>query len=207
MQPLTKNDCEFYLNSGELTRPFLDKDYILEKVMLDYNSKIQKHPNYTILESLFHWIQHCVPYSQDGEFRNANKFQRTAKEMWESGNATGCTDYAQLFATLARQLGYPTTILHTAEYNWLKRLKTGGDSMMHIGHSFCECFYEGKWVLVDPMAQRIEFDYNPEKIELSYEVGGNSIFIPYFRGLDIGFKHTTEEHCNNMDKLCKDLEI
>ena len=111
---------------------------------------------------------------------------RTAQEIWESKKASGCTDYAILYATFARTLGVPTTLLHTAEYDWLQKLKNGEDSTMHFGHSFCECYFGDKWVLVDPTCKHIERNYNPKKLELSYKVGGKSVFIPYFRGLDLG---------------------
>ena len=34
-------DIQKYMQNGSLTKPFLDSDYVLEKVMIDYNSKIK----------------------------------------------------------------------------------------------------------------------------------------------------------------------
>lgn len=206
MQKLTMSNCEKFLKNGDLTKPFLDDDYVNEKVMTDFNAKKKVNKNYTKIESLYHWINHNVKYAKgENDFIARNKFQRNAKEIWESKKATGCTDYALVFSTFARQIGIATTLLHTAEYNWCLRLKNGGDYKVHYGHSFCECFYQGKWILVDPTCRKIEFEYNPEKIELTYTVGENSIFIPYFRGLDLGSRQSVKEHNDLMEKCCLSL--
>ncbi len=206
MRKLTKADTDFYLTNGNLTQPFISNEYVLEKVLCDYNHKIEKGIKITKIESLFNWINHVVKFG-DKEFNDKYRFQRTAKEIWDSKIMTGCTDYATLFATFARQIGIPTTILHTAERSWVERLQHNKDFSHHYGHSFCECFYEGKWILVDPTFRKIEKEYNPEKLELGYMVGGSSTFIPYQRGIDLEIKQTTSEHNSLMDKLCKNLKI
>jgi len=195
-----KSDCNKYLKNGFLTQPFLEKDLIIEKVMLDYNAKKEKNNEITIIESLYTWIGRNVKFQKENEGLKNLKFHRTAHEVWESKLATGCTDYAIVFATLARQLGIPTTILHTAEYNWVKRLKKGGDIKKHLGHSFCECFYNGQWILVDPTARKIQLEYNLNIISLNYLVGESSQFVPYLRGLDLGLKQSIEEHNLFMEK-------
>lgn len=204
---LTKKDCETFKKAGVLTQPFLNDKIIEEKVLFDYNQKIKNNPKYTKLESLFYWINHKVKYSEDKEFRSANKFQRTAKEIWESGYATGCTDYAILFCTFARQLNIPTTFLQTAEYNWLNKLKSGESLNVNYGHAFCECFYNDEWILVDPTSRKIQFNYSCKKIELNYNVGGNNIFIPYYRGLDFGKIQSIKEHNDNMNNVCSSLNF
>ncbi len=207
MEPLNKlDDVEKYKNYGILTQPFLNKDYIYNKVITDLKHKQKDINSVYFLASLFLWIKNKVKYSREEEIQKL-KFMRTAKEIWESKKASGCTDYAILYATFARTLGIPTTVLHTAEYEWLQRLKNGGDSWMHYGHTFCECFFGGNWVLVDPTSEYIAREYNSEKLELPYKVGGKSVFIPYFRGLDLGEKQNVEAHNKKMDDLCNALEI
>lgn len=206
MEELNKStDVEFYLNSGVLTQPFLDEEYVYEKVMKDYNAKLEKNGQASKIESLQYWIKKNVKYSDDKKFRDKWKFGRTAKEIWESKLATGCTDYAILFATFARQIGIPTTLLHTAEYNWLLRLKNNEDFNIHYGHSFCECYIDGKWILVDPTCCTTQSEYNADKLILDYKVGDSNLYIPYFRGLDLGTKQSTKEHNDLMDKECRDL--
>ena len=197
------NDIRYYLLHGNLTQPFLSDEYVLEKVLIDYNSKVDSGHKITKIESLYNWIDKNVNYARgDNEFLKRYKFQRTAEEIWESKKMTGCTDYAILFATFARQIGIPTTFLHTAEKNWLISLKNNVKNEGHRGHSFCECFYEGKWMLVDPTQRKLQQNYNPDCLKLAYQVNGNFEFVPYFRGLDLEKKQTIKEHNLIMDDLC-----
>ena len=173
-------DVEQYKNFGALSQPFLDRDYVYRKVTTDLKNKQKEESSLELLNGLCLWINHCVKCSKEESIQK-QKFMRSAKEIWESGKTSGCTDYAILFVTFARQLGFATTFLHTAEYNWLLKLKKNQAFKTHKGHAFCE--------------------------ELSYKVGDSSIFIPYFRGLDLGQRQNTEIHNKIMDKLCSELEI
>ena len=207
MKKLTINDCIQYLEEGVLTKSFLETELVIEKVLRDYNNKIKENPNHTQIESLINWIHHCLNVKPSQYQKDKVKFQRTAKEIWNSGFSSGCTDWAIVFSTLARQIGIPTTFLHTAELNWIKNLQNKGTQPIHIGHSFCECFYDGKWILVDPTFRKIESEYDSNKLLLSYEVLNSKIYIPYYRGLDLGKKQTIREHNKEMDKECCNLVI
>ena len=207
MTTLTTEDCQKYLQSGILSMPFSPDEFIQEKIQTHCQNQLMQGRFVTELESLLCWLHHNVKYSNDKKFIADNKFQRTAKEIWESKYSTGCTDYALVFATLARQLGFPTTLLHTAEFNWIKNLKSGKECKSHSGHSFCECFYNNRWVLVDPAGDKIVYSYNPNKIELDYTINGNNTFIPYFRGLDLQTKQTIKHHNDIMDEECLKLSI
>lgn len=207
MKKLTKRNCKEYLLNGKLTQTFLSTEYVLDKVMLDYNAKIKMNSNYTKMESLYNWISKCMNKEVSEVEKSKVKFQRTAQEIWESGFCSGCTDYALLFATFARQIGIPTTFLHTAQKQWLKSLKNGNKEIINRGHSFCECFYNGKWILVDPTCKKIEKEYDVKNLVLSYKVGESNEFIPYFRGLDLGKKQTIIEHNREMDNVCLNIEI
>ena len=206
MEHLKGYDTKTYLQNGFLTKPFLDDEYVLKKVNLDYNSKVEKNPNYTKIESLYLWINHVIKFSGDENFVEKSKFQRTAQEIWESGLAVGCSDYAILFATFARQLGWPTTILATAEIEWFKKLQSG-KNMHHSGHYFCECYFNGRWLLVDPTCRRIEKLYSTEVINLSYTIHNSNQFIPYLRCRDLGKKQTINQHNLEMDVLCQKINI
>ena len=110
-----------------------------------------------------------------------------------------------MFATLARQLNIPTTLLHTAQYEWFKEFKAGNKTKLHSGHTFCECFIDNKWVLVDPTCRQITTEYNVSKLELNYKVGNSSVFIPYKRDLDLKIKQTISQHNRTMDKYCEEM--
>lgn len=206
MRELNKTtDLHKYLRSGNLTKPFLPTWYVFDKITLDYETKTKQGKVLTKLDCIITWIKHNVKMEmEDKEFIKNKKFQRTANEIWESGKATGCTDYAILFCVFARQLGYPCTLLHTASNNWINSYKNG-ETTNHSGHSFCECYINGKWVLVDPTFSQITQEYNIEKLNLDYKVGNCNIFYPYIRDLDLKAKQTIKEHNDNMDKLCQNI--
>ncbi|MBE7074551.1 MAG: hypothetical protein E7376_01015 [Clostridiales bacterium] len=195
-------DVVKYLKFGNLTQPFLKDEYVLEMVMRHYYAKIKLYGKANQLESLYLLINHNVKYSKNQEFRDNYKFQRTAEEIWASKQMTGCTDYCILFATLARQIGISTTFLHTAEKYWLQKFKNNETFKYHSGHSFCECFYKGKWILVDPTCKKIQTNYDSNNIQLNYNVGGKDNFIPYIRDLDLSTKQSISEHNKIMDELC-----
>ena len=194
-----------YLNNCGSTETFLDEKILKEKIFCDYNIKIKENPNYTILHSLFFWINKNLKYCENEKFRSENKFRRSAKEIWESGLATGCTDYAIVFATFARQLNVPTTILHTMSENFVKKTKQRVKDK-HVGHAFCECYHENKWVLIDPANCKFIVDYNEEKIILNYSINSENIFIACDRSIDFE-KQTIKEFNLKMDSLCYDLQI
>lgn len=206
MKKLNKTtDVQKYLEFGSLTQPFLDGDYVSDKVMRDYCAKLKLNGHASKLESLYQWISHNVEYSKDQDFRVKYKFQRTAEEIWQSKAMTGCTDYCILFATFARQMGIPTTFLHAAEKNWLLRLKDNKDFNIHYGHAFCECFYNGEWVLVDPTCKKYTINYDIDFLKLTYSIGGSNEFIPYLRELDLNVKQSIKEHNKTMDEICLKL--
>ena len=200
---LTKKDVKLYLKSGILTEPFLSDELVKSKVVYDKNT----YPQANDIESLMRWIRAHIKSTNDIELSRKLKFQRTAKEIWESGFSTGCTDWATIFVTFARQIGIPSTILHTAEKEFVEDVKNGKDINICRGHSFCECYFKDKWILVDPTFRRIENNYDCNNIHLSYKVGNSYDYIPYYRGLDLGKKQTMKEHNNEMISTVKELSL
>lgn len=84
MKPLNKtDDVEKYKNFGILTQPFLDKNYIYDKVITDLEHNQKDLKSGYFLASLFMWIKKEVKYSHEEQIQNL-KFTRTAKEIWES---------------------------------------------------------------------------------------------------------------------------
>lgn len=205
MEKLNKDDdLKRYLQPGPLSQPFLENDVVEKAVMTDFLHKKEIGKPVTKLESLYNWIAHEAKFA-DEKFRVENKFSRCAKEIWESKKMTGCSDYAVVFATFARQIGIPTTFLHTAESTWLDCFLNDKPYSIHRGHAFCECFYDGKWVLVDPTYRKITYDYNPNKLELAYKIGPSNVYIPFFRDLDLVEKRGLVEQNHFMDEKCRNL--
>ncbi len=207
MERLSEKDIPLFLESGQLTTPFLKNEYVADMVLRDYIARLKMGKEASILSSLYNWIATKVEYCDDQEFQLKNKFKRSSKEIWESKLATGCTDYALLFATFARQIGLPCTILHTAEEEWVLNLHNGKGFDFYKGHTFCECYYEEKWVLVDPTVRKVIKSYNQNKIELDYLVGGSNKFIPYSRALDLEGMLGLQAHNSDMEERCKKIPI
>jgi len=195
MRNLNSKDAKKYLESGELSKPFLDDDFVRNKVIVDYENRLKSKGNANILESLYLWIDKNLK-NADNDFKIKHKFMRTAEEIWNSGISTGCTDYALVFSTFARQIGIPTSLLHTAEKSFVDKILNNKEFDIRRGHSFCECFLDGEWILVDPTAKKIIGHYNANEIKLSYSLGGEGVstYLPYYRGLDLGKKMNSKEH-------------
>lgn len=199
------SDVEAYLNFGNLTQPFLGAEYILGRVQCDMSAK-NASGTAAEIQSLMNWICSKVKYARgEREYICQNQFKRSAKEIWESGKTVGCGDYALLFTTFARQIGISTSFLHTASAKWLEKLANGEKIDKNCGHSFCECFVDGQWILVDPTNKRIVGEYSPENIQTNYLIGGDSEFVPYFRGLDLVERMGLRAHNEMMNVECKKL--
>ncbi len=183
IEKLTKKDASKYLKFGKNTLPFLPDELVKDKVEIDYLQRIQTNPNHLRILSLMLWIRKNVK-SGDSVFNKQNKFKRTSKEIWESGVATGCTDYAMLFCTFARQLGIPTTFLQTVSDETLNEIKNGEIRNIFKGHSFCECFIDGQWILCDPTTISVTYHYNLPTFNLHYKVGEFTCFTALDRNIE-----------------------
>ncbi len=175
-------DVYLYLKQGKMTKPFMRNEEVFKKVQSDQRVNTKRSE----IESLIAYIKHHLKPSEDEKFKNKNKFRRTASQIWKSGITTGCADNALVFATMARQIGIPTTILETADKSFLEEFSKDSSVKAYRGHFFCECFYREKWVLVDPTFNKVMEDYDVNNINLPYNVGESSHYVPYLRETDIG---------------------
>lgn len=196
-------DLELYLQTGYYTKPFLRTEFVWDQISIDYNAKKSQGLTANPLISLMNWINHNVKYvgKNSSDFIEKNQFSRTAKEIWASGKTTGCTDYAILFATFARQLGYPTTLLDCAQEEWLNKLQSLNSTELYVGHTFCECFNGDKWILVDPTTNKLFENYSIEKIELPYRIFSSKAYIPYERAVDRN-STSLSSHTQHMQEAC-----
>ncbi len=208
MKKLNKSsDVKKYLKNGTLTEPFLETEYVHKVIAENIQKCKEQNINRTELKAIVSWVKNKLKSTYDVVFEKNNKFQRTAKEIWESGISTGCTDYCLVFATLARQMGYSTTILLTAAINFVIGSQTSNKNTEFNGHVFCECFENNKWVLIDPTFREKVEDYNTQKIELPYKVAAFTTFIPYKREIDMGGKYTVNDHNRGMWYAVKNIKI
>lgn len=211
MKKLNKtSDTKKYLKFGDLTQPFIPTDELRQDIIQRVEKNSKNKNLYTPMYAILDFIHQKVKPMDDALLKCKLKFNRTAKEIWQSGFATGCTDYALLFCTFARQLGYPTTILLTVGQGFYNHAKHSQPEK-YTGHTFCECFcdfglptIQEKWVLIDPTTCKGTIDYlaNSE-IKLNYQVGNEKVFLPYFRGLDLQKRQTLKEFNNKIDEFVK----
>lgn len=188
-----------YLQPGPLTKPFLSDEKLTKKIS---NAKTDVEKIGIIYKYIHTKKLFKQPQFASQEYKAEHKFNRTAEEIWASEKMTGCTDYAMVFATIARQHGIPTTFLATVEKDCAKSILKEEPLKMFAGHSFCECFADGKWILADPIACITETEYNPSHIQLTgkHAVGGKKEFIAYDRSLDIGHKQHQKDYNESMVK-------
>jgi len=210
MEKLNKTtDLTTYLKNGELTQQFLDIELLKKELEKISKQKKEQNLDDDVLECLLDFVHQNLTFCEDKEFVIKNQFSRSAQEIFKSKMATGCTDYAYVFASLARQMGISTTILQTAQKEWTNKLINNiGDTKKHYGHTFCECYLNGKWILVDPTKPtepRIDWKYaQSDKIFLNdWKVGESKTFLPYFRGLDLGARMSLNEFCEKENKIVK----
>lgn len=187
-------DREKYLKNGPMTQPFL-----VDEMLTDQIGKAKTDREKVTI--LLKYIHRHNKHSFDKQYNKDHKFQRTAEEVWESGRPTGCSDWAMVFATLARQYGIPTSFLATAEKGWSEQIRNGEEVQKARGHAFCECYMDDKWQLVDPTAPMIQKDYDIECIHLTnllHNVDFRKNFIPYRRGFDIGYRQDQQKYIEAM---------
>lgn len=206
MKALNKtSDLKTFLGIGALTKPFLSNDELNKQTSLVKERLLKEGKNADIEDCLLDFVRSNLQTTTNKRTIAAHQFSRTAKEIFESGEATGCTDYALVFATLCRQLNIPTTILETAQKEWVNKfINKMGDCNMHYGHTFCECFLNDKWILVDPTFGKTDWHYDssqPIKL-IDYKIASSVSYLPYFRGLDMG-KLTIKLHNEMMDSAVK----
>ena len=100
------------------------------------------------------------------------KFKRSATEILQSMERTGCCDSCTLFTALARSAGIPTMQILTLSKRWAKDINEG-KRIGTSGHFFAGVYLEdiyGKfsWILVDPdryVTNIRNVRFNPLKIE------------------------------------------
>lgn len=80
----------------------------------------------------------------------------------DDGRYGGCADYAVVYATLARAVGIPTVLVKTMDADWIRRFRAGPEPAVWSGHVFLEVWDGARWRLLDPEAQVLYDDYDPD---------------------------------------------
>jgi hypothetical protein len=140
---------EKYLAQGEQTR-------LSNPAMLD--TLRRKEQSIAHLGEIYFWIKReFTPWSAGGSTIGV----ATTDQLFKERRLGGCHDWGLVYASIARELGYPTVMIDTMGIAWAKGFLAGKKGP-YLGHVFVEVFVLGKWVLVDSTNNwYVEENYNP----------------------------------------------
>jgi|GEM_PF-1424962 len=105
---------------------------------------------------------------------------RPFDKMLADGTYGGCADHALAFGCLTRALGIPTVWVKTMDADWIRELRTLGESEITSwrGHVFLEVFASKRWLLLDATEGVLHEDYDVRSRVLpgqrfAYDKGGD----------------------------------
>jgi len=154
---------EKYLAQGEQTR--LSNPKIIDALR-------GKPPSIAHLGEIYFWIKReFKTWPAGGKTIGAI----TTDQLLTERRLGGCHDWGLVYASLARELGYPTVMVDTSSIVLARELQAG-KKMTWYGHVFVEVFVEGKWVLVDSTNNwYVENSYDPTNpiIPLKTDIPGS----------------------------------
>ena len=165
---------QLFLNQDEQTLRTPE----VEKIAAQVNNKQEL----STLEQIFAAVHKMAPF---GRPSGSSIFTTTATQVLTRGFATGCTDYAIAFATLARAKGIPAIIVDSADKDWIRK---GALLNQVSGHFYVEVLLQGKWQLVDSTTGKLYVNYDPKNRCLP---GGRIAFAKALSVIDMGVGETT----------------
>lgn len=153
------SDPSVFLADGTQTKP--------GSLIKDAASKIAGKNQEEKLSAIYAWIYNNM-FGVSGPAADAVKFTRTAEEIVASKFLTGCTDYALVYAAVARECGIPSVIVDALRVDWITDMQVKASSAMANvrGHFFVEAYADGKWFLVDSTAGYIYPEYDNRNFSL-----------------------------------------
>ena len=162
------NDIKKYLGDGKQTQI----TPLIKKVASSFRER-----KFELILEILVWIRDNIKKTNSNEEKNLLFRNRTANDIIKSKMATGCTDFALVFISLARAKKIPTKYVEAIRRKWLDI----GDENYIEGHVFAECFINNKWHIIDPQEGAIKIDYQR--------------FVIFAKGLDswdIGIKNIND---------------
>jgi hypothetical protein len=194
---------EKYLAQGEQTR--LTNPKVIDSLR-------GKTPSIAHLGEIYFWIKReFKTWSAGGKTIGAI----TTDQLLTERRLGGCHDWGLVYASIARELGYPVVMIDTASIAWAKQFQVGQKGP-YVGHVFVEVFVDGKWVLVDSTNNwYVESGYDPANavIPLKGSVAGSNEetygFLVMRKGVDTwGYGiRSNQELLRVMEDLARQLKI
>lgn len=178
----TEDIKQEFLRNGEQT--------LADEKISNTANKIQGTNDSTIvINRILYWMQNNLKHKND----NSIKFTRTASQIMNSGIYTGCSDFALLFESIAREKGIPTIHLQTVRKRFVEDLQNNIQTATK-GHHFCECCINNKWILIDPLGNKILENYD----NTDFNLGQYYVFSKSTDVFETGIKNIREN--NNLIK-------
>jgi hypothetical protein len=133
----------------------------------------RKEQSIAHLGEIYFWIKReFTTWSAGGKTIGAI----TTDQLLTERRLGGCHDWGLVYASIARELGYPVVMVDTASIAWARQF-LAGQKVGYVGHVFVEVFVEGKWVLVDSTNNwYVESGYDPANavIPLKGSIAGSN---------------------------------
>lgn len=119
----------------------------------------RKEQSIAHLGEIYRWIQRGFKSTASGGTMIGVS---TVDQMLTDRVLTGCHDWGLMYASIARELGYPTVMVDATTIWLAKQFQSGNRNVPYYGHVFVEVFVEGKWILVDSTNNwYVETNYDP----------------------------------------------
>lgn len=132
-----------------------------------------------LVPAIFKWMSSSFSASAAGGTLIG---KTTADGLLKSRSLSGCHDWALLFSSVLRKLGYPSLLVDAAGIKWAREYKGGGS---FSGHVLAEAFIEGRWMLIDATSGRYVRNYDPSNPVIPLVVGPESAGLyAMFKGPD-----------------------
>lgn len=137
------NNISKYLQSGERTK-------VTDEIK-EISEKISGQTDGILIRNILVWMHQNTLRLQNGS--DTRKFKRTATEILESRERTGCCDSSTLFTALARSKNIPTMQIITLNKEWGEKVDRG-EKVGTLGHYFVACYLRDitgqcNWNLID----------------------------------------------------------
>lgn len=155
------NNPNYYLGEGTLTKQ--------TELIRSIAKRIIGSTDEEKVRNMLAFLNSEVPIKKVNDGR---KFQKTAEEILNSRQRTGCSDSAILFCTMARAMGIPAMMVVTFDKDWRENVVKGKNVDKTVGHFYSAVYLRGNddkgvWKLIDThKTRRIPKDIDIQVFDL-----------------------------------------
>lgn len=189
----------YYLGEGTLTKQTELIRFIAKRIIGSTDEEK--------VRNMIAFLNSEVPIKKANDGR---KFQKTAEEILNSRQRTGCSDSAILFCTMARAMGIPAMMVVTFDKDWRENIVKGKNVDETVGHFYSAVYLKekddnGVWKLIDThKTRRIPKDIDIQFFDLEdrniyYKGESTKYAFAYVRDIrDISLNGRTIDNASNM---------